>query len=367
MKYKSPVQFRKMKFFSCIDEQIENAMNNNCMVCLQLDANGKVGGDIVNCDPHDHPNGQLLLDLIERKTLVLVNGTDKCAGVITRMRVKNGKVEQSVIDYFLVCQSFYNLIISMIVDEERKFVLTTFSKYIGGTKLVKSDHNIVYLKVKCSWSNTLKKERIEIYNLRNQNCQKQFFEDTSKSNLLTNSLVNKQVTEGGKTWLKRLNTIIHRNFKKIRITSKQKDDKIQKLISLRREDNSTINEEEISNLISERNRKIILDQVSCSADLTGNLSRLKMWKVKQKVCPKIDINLPVAKYDESGNFISNSDEMKNLYVRVYKHRLRHRDIKHGFEQLTLFPTAYFIYRCHGGGFHPPYEKPLNGCFCPIFF
>ena len=89
---------------------------------------------------------------------------------------------------------------------------------------------------------------------------------------------------------------------------------------------------------------MILDQVSYSADLTGNLSRLKMWKVKQKVCPKIDTNLPVAKYDESGNLISNSDEMKNLYVRVYKHRLRHRDIKPGFEQLRELKENLFKMR-----------------------
>ena len=80
-------------------------------------------------------------------------------------------------------------------------------------------------------------------------------------------------------------------------------------------------EEEITNLICER--KIIMDQVSCTADLSGNLSQLKMWKVKQKVCPKIGSNLPVAKLDEEGNLVSNSSEMKNLYVRVYKHRLRH--------------------------------------------
>ena len=97
------------------------------MVCLQLDANGKVGKEIINGDPHDiSPNGRLLLDLIERKSLILVNGTDKCMGVITRLRDENGKIEKSVIDYFIVCPAFYSLIISMLVDKERKYVLTKF-------------------------------------------------------------------------------------------------------------------------------------------------------------------------------------------------------------------------------------------------
>ena len=118
----------KTEFISILDQEIENAKTNNCMVCLQLDANGKVGKEIINGDPHDiSPNGRLLLDLIERKSLILVNGTDKCMGVITRLRDKNGKMEKSVIDYFIVCQAFYSLIISMLVDEERKYVLTKFS------------------------------------------------------------------------------------------------------------------------------------------------------------------------------------------------------------------------------------------------
>ena len=141
----------KRDFFSVLDQQIENAMNNDCMVCVQLDANGKVGRELINGDPHDiSPKGQLLIDLIERKCLILVNGTDKCYGVITRMRNKKGKMEKSVLDYFIVCQHFYNLITSMIIDEERKLVLTKFSKYNGVSNLVKSDHNILYLKVMCT-------------------------------------------------------------------------------------------------------------------------------------------------------------------------------------------------------------------------
>ena len=228
----------KMEFYSILDQEIENALNNNCMVCVQLDANGKVGSEIINGDPHGiSHNGQLLLDLIERKSLILVNGTEKCSGIITRTRNKNGKIEKSVIDYFLVCQSFYNLIISMVIDEERKLVLTKFSKFNGCTQIVKSDHNILYLKVKCSWSTSLKTERVEIFNLRNKECQKQFFEDTNSTSILSNSLENRQVVGGGKIWLKNLNTIIHRNFKKIRITAKHKEDKIQKLITNRRNEN----------------------------------------------------------------------------------------------------------------------------------
>ena len=73
-----------------------------------------------------------------------------------------------------------------------------------------------------------------MFNLRNKNCQKLFLEDTSKTKLLTASLENKNAMDGGKSLLKNLNTVIHRNFKKIRITVNQKDENIQKLLSKRR-------------------------------------------------------------------------------------------------------------------------------------
>ena len=80
----------------------------------------------------------------------------------------------------MVCPAFYSLIISMLVDEERKYVLTKFSKYKGVNKVVKSDHNVLILEVKCPWMNNLRKQRVEIFNLRNRDCQRNFFDDTNK-------------------------------------------------------------------------------------------------------------------------------------------------------------------------------------------
>ena len=63
-----------------------------------MDGNAKFGKQIICGDPSDiSSNGQLLLDLINRKSLVLVNSTDKCKGVIIRIRVKAGRAEISVL------------------------------------------------------------------------------------------------------------------------------------------------------------------------------------------------------------------------------------------------------------------------------
>ena len=57
----------KMEFFSLLDQEIENAFSNNCFVCLQMDANGKLGNEIITVDPNViSPNGRLLLELISR-------------------------------------------------------------------------------------------------------------------------------------------------------------------------------------------------------------------------------------------------------------------------------------------------------------
>ena len=172
-----------------MDEEIENAFNNNCLVCVQLDANGKLGNEIICGDPNEKsPNGRLLLDLINRKSLVVVNATDKCNGIITRMNVKAQSTEQSVLDYFIVCETLYRLVISLMVDEERTHILTRFYKRRGVIRVVESDHNLLVLNVSCPWKVKVRKARIEIFNLRNKKYQNDFFNVTNKTNVLSKSL-----------------------------------------------------------------------------------------------------------------------------------------------------------------------------------
>ena len=150
---------------------------------------------------------------------------------------------------------------------------------------------------------------------------------------------------------------MHRNFKKIRITGKKEDDDIQKLLANRLNGNEDeLNQDKISNLIYERNRKLIMDQINSTADMSGNLSRVKMWKVKQKVCPKVKNSVPIAKLDEEGNLVSNGSELKELYVRAYKYRLRHRDINPEFSKLKeLKENLFEMRKCIAFGRNPKIE------------
>ena len=178
-----------------------------------MDGNGKFGKGVITGDPHEiSQNGRLLLELIIRKSLVIVNATDKCRGIITRMRVKGNKTEQSVLDYFVVCQDLYTLCLSLLVDEERKYVLKRFYKKKDLTKVVKSDHNPLFLYLNIPWNTNVRKPRREIFNLRNKECQAEFYRNTNNTEILSSSLENRDVVTGGKHWLKNLKTVIHRCF-----------------------------------------------------------------------------------------------------------------------------------------------------------
>ena len=47
------------------------------------------------------------MDLVDRNELMLCNATDKCHGLFTRQRITKDKVEESIIDYLIVCQDIF--------------------------------------------------------------------------------------------------------------------------------------------------------------------------------------------------------------------------------------------------------------------
>ena len=124
----------------------------------------------------------------------------------------------------------------MNVDDERKLILTKHTKVRGQVKVIESDHNPIYLEVNIPWEVKVKKPRIEIFNLRNVECQTNYSQYTNNSDVLTQSLIGKDIRVGGKLWLKNMEFIIHANFRKIRLNYKNQNDvKIQELFEKRNE------------------------------------------------------------------------------------------------------------------------------------
>ena len=80
---------------------------------------------------------------------------------------------------------------------------------------------------------------------------------------------------------------------------------------------SVSDDEEIAEEICQRNKSRIIEQIGNMSDNTGNMSRLKMWKIKSKVCPKNSSSVPVAKLDESGNLVCNSLQLHSSCISGY--------------------------------------------------
>ena len=122
----------KMKFFTCFEIAIQSALFNGNLICSELDANSKIGLENILSDPNNiSANGHILMEIVNRNGLIVVNSTSKCFGTITRRRKTKISEEKSVIDYYIVCPKFFELISSMEKDENRKYVLTKYSSRMG--------------------------------------------------------------------------------------------------------------------------------------------------------------------------------------------------------------------------------------------
>ena len=147
---------------------------------------------------------------------------------------------------------------------------------------------------------------------------------------------------GGKLWLKSLYSLVRKNFRKIRRVSGQKDEKIQKLIN--QNINGRKNEEEICEEVYKKNRDKVISQVNDLSEGTGNMSRVKFWKMKNRMCPKIQQSAPVANIDKDGNILSNKSDLQKQEVMEYKHRLRSRDKRPNYNQLRKLKENLFNIR-----------------------
>ena len=99
------------------------------------------------------------------------------------------------------------------VDEERQRVLTKISKTKQGTKRLESDHNSIITRFDLSVTKKEKVRKIEIFNFKDESGLQKFKEMTSKKSTLCSIFESKKsVEKQAKTFLKRLNGILHQWF-----------------------------------------------------------------------------------------------------------------------------------------------------------
>ena len=125
-----------------------------------------------------------------------MNSLSLCTGLYTRRRNTKNGVQETVIDFYVVCDKLLPFVISMTIDETGQNSLT---KYKG--KIVKSDHSRLDMEVDLVFHKEKKHEQFNAFNVRNKLCQEKFSEYTSQTSMFTNCLTsNKPLVQKFSIW-----------------------------------------------------------------------------------------------------------------------------------------------------------------------
>ena len=346
-----------LAFWQEFEEEIIQAKEEDCLVLIEMDANAKLGSSFIRNDPNlISENGVLLRDVMQRQNLICLNSHVKCEGTITRHRKTVLGDEKAILDFVIVCDQLAAFLQRMIVDEKRTNVLTKYVTLKGVRVKSESDHNPVFVEFNLKVSRAQPVTRQEMFDFKNEDSQKKFFEVTNNCwklrNCFDGQLAPKMSTD---RFFKTLNNVFHTVFKKIRIrTSKPistaRGSRTGELLSQKTDLEKVIKnskcetdcdatkkkleqvELEIFKILSAKNAQIVTDQVASLDSLDGSFNQIGMWKIKEKICPR-PRDPPTAKKDHLGNLITAPTALKNLYLQTYKNRLEHRKINERYKDI----------------------------------
>ena len=364
------IKEKKEKFWQFIEEEVCRAEIEGNGLILQMDGNLHAGPSLIKNDPNSmNQNGKLFLEFLERNpSLIVVNTLDVCRGLITRRRDLKSKTEEAVLDFFVINEKMRPFLKNMLIDENRDYCLSNYSQIRKNQRVIESDHNSEILEMDLQFSKR-KPERIEMFNLKNKACQEAFKMETEDNpNLLQVFENNLPFKIQSKKWLSNFQSVLHKCFKKVRITNSKKKEadssqsimleriKLQKELKIvpitedvRKKIEVRIQQIEIAigDEVAEKNMKEIVETIKSLGGEDHCLSgsgRKQVWKILKNKFPKIIQQVPVGKKDSAGNLITNHAGLKKLYLDTYINRLRNRPIKSDFEELKEMKTQLFNLR-----------------------
>ena len=83
----------------------------------------------------------------------------------------------------------------------------------------------------------------------------------------------------------------------------------------------------ISFLESQNKRNSLFSSFDYYNDNPEKIEVKKMWNFLEKICPKFQVSVPIAKYNHRGILITDIEEMKKLLILEYKQRFRKRPVR----------------------------------------
>ena len=153
--------------------------------------------------------------------MTVVNSLEICEGLITRTRNKNGKLEESVLDFFVVCDKVLPYVQKMVIDERKEFILTNYARVNQGGRAIDTDHYTQYLDIKFEIE-VSKPEKVEILDFKKKLNQEKFREiisDTTKFTRCFDNMLPLHIQI--QNWRQLLSSSCKEAFSKIRIGKKQ--------------------------------------------------------------------------------------------------------------------------------------------------
>ena len=347
---------RKEAFWTNIDEEVKFANNSGSGFALHFDGNLWAGPNIIPGDPRSqNRNGKKFQDFLERHPhLSVVNSLPNCEGLITRCRSKDGKEEKSVLDFFVICDRLLPFLTKMVIDEDKRYILTNYQKVRRGGQATDSDHYTQFMDLNLKIKN-VKPERLYLYNFKSKECQMKFNQMTSETSEFSKCFQSEApLVQQIDDWQRVLKSFCRKTFTKIRIKDKNIipiNKKISQLISLRNEllrydDQASKNKVEelnndISSLEAEDNRNKLFENFQYFNDNPESINMSQMWKLMKKIWPKVGISLPTAKRNHMGKIVSGAKELKILLAKEYKERLRSRPVRPDMKKMKIRKQKIF--------------------------
>ena len=112
---------KKENFWQYLDEEAKKAKNEGYGFILQGDLNSWLGGVEIPWDPRpQNDNGKRFKEFLVSNDLTVVNALKCCKGTITRKRNRKGQIQNSIIDFFVVCKRLFPHITEMVIDTKRE-------------------------------------------------------------------------------------------------------------------------------------------------------------------------------------------------------------------------------------------------------
>ena len=247
---------------------------------------------------------------MQRQNLICLNSHSKCEGAITRHRKTILGDEKAILDFVIVCDQLAAFLQRMIIDEKRSNVLTKYVTLKGVRVKSESDHNPVFAEFNLKFSRAQPVTRHEMFEFKNVDSQKKFYELTNNCFKLRNCFDGQSDPKvATDRFFKTLNNVFHAVFKKIRIRpskpfSTARGSRVGELLSQKTDLGKVIKnskcefdcdaakkdleqvEMEIFQILSAKNAKIVTDQVADLDSLDGSFNQIGMWKIKNKICPR---------------------------------------------------------------------------------